>query len=87
LSFLIDCPNCGSRDVYEYRYGGEVRARPNPNASDEQWDAYLHVRTNLNGVQREWWYHRDGCGRWLVAERDTTCNFVVATYWMEDVNS
>jgi heterotetrameric sarcosine oxidase delta subunit len=73
--------------VYEYRYGGEVRPRPNPHASDEQWAAYVHVRANLNGVQKEWWYHRDGCGRWFVAERDTTCNFVVATYWMEDLNS
>ena len=28
-------------------------------------------------MQREWWYHRIGCGLWFVAERDTRTNAVV----------
>jgi sarcosine oxidase delta subunit len=30
-------------------------------------------------VQREWWYHRIGCGLWFVAERDTRTNEVLST--------
>ena len=35
MSFLLTCPLCGPRDVYEYRYGGEVQQRPAP-GSDER---------------------------------------------------
>ena len=28
MSFLIPCPNCGKRSVYEFRFGGEVKTRP-----------------------------------------------------------
>ena len=28
MSFLIDCPNCGVREVYEFRSGGEITSRP-----------------------------------------------------------
>jgi sarcosine oxidase subunit delta len=44
---------------------------------------YIYGRANQNGMQKEWWYHRDGCGQWFVAERDTRSNQVTATYWME----
>jgi sarcosine oxidase subunit delta len=47
---------------------------------------YIYARANLNGVEREWWYHRDGCGTWLLAERDTTSNLVKATYSSEGLN-
>ena len=41
----------------------------------------LHLQPrNINGLQKEWWYHRDGCGKWFVAERDTTSNEVNSTY-------
>ena len=29
--------------------------------------------------QREWWYHRVGCGLWFLAERDTRTNEVLRT--------
>ncbi len=84
MSFVIECPNCGARSAYEFRFGGELRGRPLPQASNAEWTDYIHNRANLNGVQGEWWYHRDGCGKWLVVERDTTCNEVKRTYWAEE---
>jgi len=83
MSFLIKCPNCGDRSVYEFRFGGEHRRRPEPDASDDVWMEYLYSRQNATGRQREWWYHRDGCGRWFLADRDTTTNQVANTCWPE----
>ncbi len=81
MSFLIPCPVCGLRDVYEFRFGGEVLARPAPDASPEAWTAYRFLRTNPSGPGREWWFHRTGCRRWLQADRDTATNRVTATGW------
>ena len=33
MSFLLACPLCGPRDVYEFRFGGEVQKRPAPGSS------------------------------------------------------
>jgi sarcosine oxidase subunit delta len=68
VSFLLTCPNCGPRDVHEFRYGGQI----------EQGAA-----SNLPGVQRERWYHRLGCRRWIRAERDVRTNEVIRTGWLE----
>jgi sarcosine oxidase delta subunit len=67
MSFLLTCPNCGPREVYEFRYGGQVR----------------DAATNLPGPQREHWFHRLGCRRWFLAERDVRTNEVLATRWIE----
>ena len=40
---------------------------------------YVYFRDNVAGVQREWWYHRLGCGLWFLAERDTRTNEVLRT--------
>src|SRR5207244_5639132 len=64
VSFLLACPNCGPRDVYEFRFGGEFGTRPQPGASGDMWSRYLYVKTNEAGVQKEWWYHRGGCHAW-----------------------
>lgn len=85
MSFLVPCPNCGSRSAYEFRFGGEFRTRPETGAPDAKWMDYVYVRANMNGLQREWWYHRDGCGKWFVAERDTTTNLVRASYWVDEI--
>ncbi len=84
MSFVIYCPNCGSRSAYEFRFGGERRQRPLPQAPDNEWTNYVHNRDNINGLQKEWWYHRDGCGKWFVAERDTLRNEVNSTYLIEE---
>ena len=81
MSFLLSCPNCGPRRVDEFRYGGELRPRPQGEPSTRDWAAYLYERTNIAGVQDEWWYHRQGCKRWFTASRDTTTNTVLATAW------
>lgn len=80
---ILTCPNCGPRNVTEFRFGGEANARPaNPGAVDDRaWAEYLYMRSNARGVEVEWWYHRAGCGRWFLAERHTLTNAVQATYF------
>ena len=83
MAFMIACPNCGERSVNEFRFGGEVKERPRPDAPPEKWTGYLYDRANVAGVQREWWYHRFGCHRWFIASRDTVTNEVRQTLWPE----
>jgi sarcosine oxidase subunit delta len=75
MSFLLDCPYCGRRPVTEFGYGGETAER----GDDGSLAGELYLRENVSGVQRESWYHRFGCERWFVAERDTRTNAVLAT--------
>lgn len=84
MSFLLDCPNCGKRSVYEFQYGGEVRSRPPEGSSREAWVTYVYWRTNSTGVQKEWWNHRLGCQVWFFAERNATTNEVIASYLPEE---
>ena len=79
MSFLVPCPQCGERGVYEFRFGGEVRRRPTESASSHEWADYLYARTNAAGAQKEWWYHALGCRTWFLAVRDTTTNTVHET--------
>jgi len=65
--------------VNEFRFQGEVTRRPQMRPSLRELTDYVYFRDNLAGVQREWWYHRVGCGLWFVADRDTTTNEVLAT--------
>ena len=82
MSFLLACPNCGTRRVYEFRFGGELRERPEGELPPRDWSAYLYERANIAGPRREWWYHRQGCRRWFVAVRDTRTNTVLETAWL-----
>jgi sarcosine oxidase subunit delta len=55
------------RSAYEYRFG---RISGSPQFHHRTtWIDYL-LRGNVRG-QTEWWYHRDGCGKWFLVERDT----------------
>lgn len=85
MSFLLPCPRCGPRDVYEFRFGGEVQRRPAPDAPEPEWSAYRYTRENVAGVEREWWFHRQGCRRWFQADRDTRDNRVTGGWWPESV--
>ena len=76
MSFIIHCPTCGSRAVTEFRFGGERLERPDQGASELEWSNYLYSRRNERGEQSEWWYHRLGCRRWVIALRDTVENQV-----------
>jgi sarcosine oxidase subunit delta len=85
MSFLLNCPACGPRDVYEFRYGGEVLKRPAPGSPSEVWADYMYGRDNVAGTERAGWFHKDGCRRWFHAERDTRDNNVTLTEWPEQV--
>ena len=44
---LLRCPNCGERNVSEFRYAGEIQKRPDPNnTSDAEMTEYLYLRDN-----------------------------------------
>ncbi len=74
---LLPCPECGPRNVSEFRYAGEVGARPDPaTATAHEWRAYLFYRENLYGWRVESWYHRAGCRQYFLAERNTVTNEV-----------
>lgn len=77
MSFLLECPVCGPREVTEFRYGGEVQRRPAPGSPVGTWTDYLYNRTNVAGVEIAWWFHRDACRRWFQVERDTRTNEVL----------
>lgn len=79
MSFEIACPNCGVRPVWEFHYGGPVRARPAPSADEREWAQYLYNRPNNCGVQTESWYHRSACKGWFTVRRDTRTNQVLET--------
>ena len=81
MGFLLHCPNCGGRDAYEFRFGGEARKRPLSSASEKEWADYVYMKKNVAGAEREWWYHRLGCKKWLIAIRDTRDNSVSKTFW------
>ena len=86
MAFLLNCPNCGQRNVYDFRFGGEVLTRPAPDASNEDLTAYLYGRENADGPQREWWNLNHGCRKWFVAGRDTHTNEVIETSWPPDIS-
>jgi sarcosine oxidase, subunit delta len=79
MSFLLKCPNCGERSVYEFRFGGEVHKRPAPDDNTEAFLSYVLLKENAAGLQWEWWYHRGGCGEWFKAHRNTLTNEVRQT--------
>ena len=76
MALMINCPVCGRRNGYEFRYGGEDKG-PRPaqrELSPGDWFQYVHANNCVAGVQKEWWVHRDGCGTWFTIYRDTTVN-------------
>ena len=79
MSFLLECPNCGVREVTDFGFGGEVSSRPKSRPSFRELNTYNYFRRNVAGVQREWWFHRSGCRAWFIAERDTRTNEVLLT--------
>jgi heterotetrameric sarcosine oxidase delta subunit len=66
--------------VYEYRFGGEVKARPPLGATGDQWQSYTYTKANKAGEQTEWWFHRSGCREWMQARRNTVSNEVLKVW-------
>ena len=85
MAFLLKCPNCGGRSVYEFRFGGEILTRPEQEDPFGNWVRYAYLRKNVAGNQREWWYHKFGCRKWFFALRDTITNQVHETWWPESI--
>jgi sarcosine oxidase, subunit delta len=77
---LLPCPYCGPRNVSEFRYVGELSARPDPNATSvEEWRTFLYTRLNPASWTTETWFHRAGCRQHFVVERHTVTNEVRAS--------
>ncbi|MEM7722340.1 MAG: sarcosine oxidase subunit delta [Pseudomonadota bacterium] len=76
---MIPCPICGPRDIREFTYKGHETYLHRPTDEDwsEDWNVYLHNRENPAGPTRELWYHGQGCGAWLLVERDTVTHEVL----------
>jgi len=65
--------------VNEFAYAGELSTRPKQEPTLRELAAYVYLRRNVAGIQREWWFHRFGCELWFQAERDTRTNEVLRT--------
>ena len=88
MTFRLTCPVCGKRDVYEFTFGGQERGpRPEQEGlSAEEHFRWVQFRmipgvagagthaAQRGGVQREWWYHGQGCGVWFRTMRDPAAN-------------
>ena len=79
MASLLNCPNCGARNVYDFRFSGEVLTRPEPDADSDVLTEYFYFRENIDGEQREWWNHAMGCRKWFIATRNTRSNEVLST--------
>jgi sarcosine oxidase subunit delta len=79
MALTLTCPICGKRNGYEFRYGGEDKGpRPDEEGlTPTDWCNYVHMNTCTAGVQKEWWFHRDGCGSWFSTYRNTISNLEV----------
>ena len=80
---LINCPHCGPRPELEFRYGGEAhvaRALEPAKIDDQDWAAFLYLRTNPKGLHFERWRHASGCGRFFNCVRDTVSDNIIRTY-------
>jgi len=77
MGFQIACPNCGSRDAYEFKFGLEVKDIPGPDAGAKEWRHYFYFNENVCGVQEEWWCHTMGCGAWFKTKRNTATNEII----------
>ena len=81
---LIHCPYCDETlPEPEFTYAGEAHViRPPDPASrtDEEWEAFLFMRTNPKGPHHERWRHVHGCGRFFNAVRDTVSDRFLTTY-------
>ncbi len=79
------CPYCGLRDIREFSYrGAALLDRPAPDAGDDAWDDFVHLRDNPAGETRELWYHEGGCAAWVVVTRNTSTHEVLGSHAAAD---
>ena len=81
----INCPFCGERDLEEFAYFGDARARrpdvAREMSADEERRQYveaIYFLDNPAGAHDGLWRHRGGCGGWLKIRRDTRTHEILA---------
>jgi len=72
MTLEIACPNCGTRPHTEFAFGGEDRGHVSPDARSDFERVFYPA--NVDGPQRERWFHARGCRAWFVVLRDTGTN-------------
>ena len=81
---LIRCPYCNETlPEAEFTYAGQahiVRPPAPSSQTDEEWGAFLFLRTNAKGPHYERWRHFHGCGCFFNAVRDTVSDRFLVTY-------
>ncbi|NQY08751.1 MAG: sarcosine oxidase subunit delta [Flavobacteriales bacterium] len=82
---MLTCPNCGKRNVGEFSYKGSYNKRPDAAASFDKWVDYVYMDENPTGMNREWWYHGNGCKRWFIVDRDSMDNLSHKSQWFSEV--
>ncbi len=78
----FQCPYCGvMAEETELSAGGEAHLkRFGPGSSDADFETYMFMRENPQGVHFERWRHSNGCGTWFHAARCTVSLEVFGTY-------
>jgi methylglutamate dehydrogenase subunit B len=77
----INCPFCGERDLHEFVYQGDAKARRpgvGRDASVEQFVEAVYFLDNPSGAHTGLWRHRYGCRSWLMVTRDTRSHEIVS---------
>ena len=77
MSFILNCPRCGPRDVGEFRYGGQIL--PVQAGLLVPGAKAARLASNLPGPQWERWFHKFGCQRWFAVQRNVLSNEVLQT--------
>ncbi|MBJ7244472.1 MAG: sarcosine oxidase subunit delta, partial [Solirubrobacteraceae bacterium] len=44
MSFLLNCPICGTREVTDFGFGGEIVVRPDSRPGERELNAYNYFR-------------------------------------------
>jgi sarcosine oxidase, subunit delta len=76
---VMVCPLNGPRNISEFSYGGEVKQRPAPGATQDAVADYVFHKENWPGVTREWWFHMP-TSYWFIAERNLATDEIVRTF-------
>ena len=81
----INCPFCGERDLQEFVYHGDAKARRPEVAAgasaDQERERYveaIHFLDNPAGAHAGLWYHRHGCRSWLTITRDARSHEILS---------
>lgn len=75
----IACPFCGERGIEEFSYCYDATPRrPDADAPQDAWVAYVYLRDNPAGRHCELWYHEAACRQFLRVERDTRTHAILS---------